>query len=72
MNDLPLLFNALSSNTLSDLFAEVSSTGNMTRLDCQHLRDVLLDNRTSNEEKQAIDRLLYAIRLGRIQVESHG
>lgn len=67
MNDLLLL-----SDVLSELFAEVSNTGNMTALDCQYLRDALLDARTSNEEKQAIARLLYAIRLGRIQViESH-
>lgn len=63
MNDSPLL-----SDLLSELFAEVSSSGRITPQDCQHLRTVLLGNQVSDEEKQAIDRLLYAVRLGRIQV----
>jgi len=58
----------LPPDTLSALFADVSSTGKMTIHDCQHLRNALLDDQTSDEEKRAIDRLLYAIRLGRIQV----
>lgn len=63
MNDLPL-----PSDTLSELFAEVSSTGKIAQRDCQHLRDALLSDQTNDEEKQAIDRLLYAVRLGRIQL----
>lgn len=63
MNNLPL-----PSDTLSELFAEVSSTGKIALRDCQHLRDALLNDQTSDEEKQAIDRLLYAVRLGRIQL----
>ncbi|MBW4441499.1 MAG: hypothetical protein KME10_09755 [Plectolyngbya sp. WJT66-NPBG17] len=67
MNDLPL-----PSDILSELFAEVSSSGTMTAHDCQQLRVALLDDQTSNEEKRSIDRLLYAVRIGRIQViESH-
>jgi len=68
MNDLPLPFEQLS-----DLFAEVSSSGKMTVQDCEHLKQVRLEEQISDEEKQAIDRLLYAIRLGRIQVieETH-
>ncbi|GAP95860.1 hypothetical protein [Leptolyngbya sp. NIES-2104] len=62
MNDLSL------APDLSEVFAKVSSSGRMTLQDCQHLRTVLLENQISDEEKQAIDRLLYAIRLGRIQV----
>lgn len=63
MND-----SSLASDLLSELFAEVSSSGRMTSQDCQHLRTVLLENQISDEGKQAIDRLLYAVRLGRIQV----
>lgn len=63
MNVLPL-----ASDLLSELFAEVSSSGRMTAQDCQHLKLVLLENQISDEEKRAIDRLLYAVRLGRIQV----
>ncbi|BAU15183.1 hypothetical protein LEP3755_57400 [Leptolyngbya sp. NIES-3755] len=63
MNDLPL-----PSDLLSDLFAEVSSSGKMTTQDCERLKQVRLENQISDEEKQAIDRLLYAVRLGRIQV----
>lgn len=68
MNDLTLL-----SDVLSELFAEVSSSGKMTAQDCERLKLVLLADQISDEEKQAIDRLLYAVRLGRIQVveETH-
>jgi len=68
MNDLPLPFELLS-----DLFAEVSSSGKMTAQDCERLKRARLENQISDEEKQAIDRLLYAVRLGRIQVieETH-
>jgi hypothetical protein len=53
---------------LSDLFAKVSSTGKMTLLDRFTIRDTLLTDQPSNEEKQAIDRLIHAIRVGRIQI----
>lgn len=59
---------SLASDRLSELFAEVSSSGRMTTQDCQHLKTVLLENRISDEEKQGIDRLLYSVRLGRIRV----
>lgn len=58
----------LLTDSISDLFAEVSNTGRMTPLACQKLQAAMLDQQTTDEEKQAIERLLYAIRLGRVQV----
>ncbi|HTL90318.1 MAG TPA: hypothetical protein VL134_13035 [Leptolyngbya sp.] len=40
----------------------------MTLLDRFTIRDTLLTDQPSNEEKQAIDRLIHAIRVGRIQI----
>ncbi|MCU0549875.1 MAG: hypothetical protein MUC48_11060 [Leptolyngbya sp. Prado105] len=68
MDSLPLL-----GNSISDLFAEVSNTGKMTVSDRQTLESARLDPATTEEEKQAISRLLHAVRLDRIQVveETH-
>jgi hypothetical protein len=62
--------NAISalSDAIFELFAQVSHTGRITALDRQYLLQALLDDFTSEEEKFAIDRLLYAVRLGRVQV----
>jgi hypothetical protein len=68
MEPLPLL-----SDSISELFAEVSNTGKMTASDRQILQSAMLHDETTEEEKQAIDRLLYAVRSGRVQVveQSH-
>jgi hypothetical protein len=65
-----ILMKAIStlSEAVFELFAQVSHTGRITVLDRQYLLQALLDDATSEEEKFAIDRLLYAVRLGRVQV----
>lgn len=60
--------SSLSPDLISELFAQVSNTGEMAESDCQLLQAAILTNRVTEEEKQAIDRLLYAIRLGRVHV----
>jgi hypothetical protein len=64
-------YPSLLTESISDVFAEVSNTSKMTALDREMLQAALLDEFTTEEEKQAIDRLLYAVRLGRIQVIEH-
>lgn len=56
------------SEALSEVFAQVSHTGEITRTERQCLLHALLDETLSIEEKQAIDRLLYAVRQGRIHL----
>ena len=56
------------SEAISELFAQVSYTGKLTSNDRHYLMQALLEETTSDEEKQAIDRLLYAIRAGRVRV----
>jgi hypothetical protein len=63
MNDSPLL-----PVSISELFAEVSNTGKITLLDQAVLLAAISNDTTPEEEKQAIERILYAIRLGRVQV----
>lgn len=60
--------NVIQSEALSEVFAQVSYTGQITRNERQCLLYALLDETLSIEEKQAIDRLLYAVRQGRVQL----
>jgi hypothetical protein len=52
----------------SELFAQVSQTGKLTLADRYGLLAILLDEASSEEERQMLDRLLYALRKGRVQV----
>jgi hypothetical protein len=61
MDDLPL-------DSLSELYVQISSTGQLTRADRCGLRDALLRERIEEEAYQAIDRLIYAVRVGRIKL----
>lgn len=54
--------------TLSELYAQVSSTGQLTINDRYGLREALLNEWIDEDERQAIDRLLYGVRVGRIKV----
>lgn len=63
---------SLSPDLISELFAEVSNTGKMSECDCQTLQAAILSDTVTEEERQAIDRLLYAIRLGRVHIIEEG
>lgn len=71
--DLELLSNQdslvkLFSNGLSELFAQASNYGYLTRVDRYRLMMALLESSLSDEEQAAIDRLLYAVCRGRIRL----
>lgn len=71
--DLELLSNQhclvkLFSNGLSELFAQASDYGYLTRVDRYRLMMALLESSLSDEEQAAIDRLLYGVRRGRIRL----
>lgn len=53
---------------LADLFADVSHTGRVTVADRYGLMAALLNDCLSDEERAAIDRLLYAVLRGRVKV----
>ncbi|MBC7969673.1 MAG: hypothetical protein H7Z11_06010 [Verrucomicrobia bacterium] len=53
---------------ISELFAQVSVSGEMTIADRYGILAVLLNEPTSEEELHCIDRLLYALRQGRVRV----
>ncbi len=53
---------------LADLFAEAVSTGRITVADRYGIMAALLDNTLSEEEYSMVDRLLYGIRRGWLQV----
>lgn len=58
----------LLPTALSDLFAEVTSSGNITLADRYGLKAAILDNSLTEEEQTILDRLLYGVRRGRLQM----
>lgn len=63
------LHSYLPSHTLSDIFAHASRSGRISRADHSKLIAAMMENYISDEEKNAIGRLLYAVRRNRIKVE---
>ena len=62
---LPL--NLLPS-AISELFAQASTTGAITKADRYGLMAAILDETLGEEERRAIDRMLHALRRGRLQM----
>ena len=58
----------LLPTALSDLFAQVTSSGNITLADRYGLKAAILANSLSEEEQTIVDRLLYGVRRGRLQM----
>ncbi|HEY9852175.1 MAG TPA: hypothetical protein V6D28_22065 [Leptolyngbyaceae cyanobacterium] len=59
----------LSSNSLSEIFAQASRSGTISRADHSKLTAALMDNYLSEEEINSVKRLLYAVRRNRVKVE---
>lgn len=53
---------------IAELFAQVSTSGKLTLADRYGLLAVLLYEAASEEELYCIDRILYALRKGRVQI----
>jgi len=60
----------LLQSAIPELFAQTSNTGNITLADQYGLLAALLTDSLSDEEKRSIDRLLYAVRKGRLKIVS--
>jgi hypothetical protein len=58
----------LLQSALSELFAQVSYTGQLTLADRYGLLAALLDESLGDEEKRSIDRILHALCKGRVRV----
>lgn len=58
----------LLPTALSELFAQVSTTQIMTLADRYGIQAALLGEVMSEEDRQMVDRLLYAWRHGRVQI----
>jgi hypothetical protein len=59
----------LLPGAIADLFAQANESGRLTQADCYGLKAAILSNNTTAEEKASINRLLYAIRRRRIQID---
>lgn len=58
----------LIPGALSDLFAQVTSSGKITLADQYGLMAALLDDSLTPEERASLDRLLHALKRGRLKV----
>jgi len=58
----------LLPGALWDLFAQVSISGNITKADRFGLMAALLEENLGTEERSVIDRLLRAVRRGRLTI----
>lgn len=58
----------LLPGAIADLFAQVSRSGKITLADRYGLMAALLDDSLSQEERDAIDRMLYSLYRGRMKV----
>lgn len=56
--------NILPTFLLSQICFEVWQTGQINRLQRQHIKTVLLDDSLNIQDHKLIDRLLYAVRRG--------
>lgn len=65
------LYTCQPSHTLSEIFAHASRAGRISRADHSKLIAALMENDISEEEKNSIKRLLYAVRRNRIRVEGN-
>ncbi len=60
----------LLPGAISDLFAQVSHSGMITLADRYGLLAAMLEDALSDEEREAIDRLLYGLYRGRMKMVS--
>ncbi len=58
----------LLPNALSEMFAQISVTGEITVADRYGLMAAILAERMTEEEMRCLDRLLYALCRGRLKV----
>lgn len=58
----------LIPGAISDLFAQVSRSGRLTLADRYGLMAAILDDTLTEEERDCVNRLLHALRRGRMQV----
>lgn len=58
----------LLQSALSDLFAQVNATGNLTLADRYGLLAAILDESLSEEERRCVDRLLRGVYRGKIKI----
>jgi hypothetical protein len=61
-------FPVLLPGALSDLFAQVTISGCITKADRYGLMAALLEEELGSEEKRVIDRLLRAVHRGRLAI----
>ncbi len=60
---------ALLPNAISDMFAQASNSGKLTTGDRYGLMAAMLSDSLADEDRAAIERLLYAVRRGRLSLD---
>ncbi len=55
-------------HAMAEMFAQITTSGVVTLADRHTIRAAVLQDSLSEEERQVLDRLLYAVRKGRVRV----
>ncbi len=55
-------------HTMAEMFAQITTSGVITLADRYMMKTAVLQESLSDEERQVLDRLLYAIRKGRVRL----
>ncbi|WP_199249466.1 hypothetical protein [[Phormidium] sp. ETS-05] len=63
-----MLYAFSQTISITELFSQVYAVGRITKTDRQHLQYALLEQCLSEEEISLIDRLVYAVRRGWLQM----
>jgi len=56
-----------ASHAMAEMFAQITTSGVVTLADRYMMKAVVLQESLSDEERQVLDRLLYAVRKGRVR-----
>ncbi|HIK10635.1 MAG TPA: hypothetical protein IGS52_10270 [Oscillatoriaceae cyanobacterium M33_DOE_052] len=62
------LLGDISQITLEEMFANIFTVQAITRADRYRMKLAILDNKLTEEHLQALDRLLYAAKRGRLKL----
>lgn len=63
-----LLQISILPGAISEIFVQSTNDGKITLADRYGLMAAMLDENISDEERSSIDRLLYSVRKGRVQI----
>jgi hypothetical protein len=65
---MPLQPSSLGISPIADLYAQATLTGELTVADRHSIRNAFLNGTIDEEAQRCVDRLVYAVRRGRLSL----